>query len=122
MRKFIPALFLFLFSAFTAYAQSTTVSGQVTDAGAQSWNNGTIVFTFSPNPQYPVGPYTWTGGIPQHHDLWNTERQWCLLYFPSREHRNLPHWLEMDSTSLLAGLLAVFLDIGHRHHRSHTNF
>lgn len=44
------------------WAQSTTVSGQVTDAGSQSWNNGTFNFTFVPNPNQPAAVYTWTGG------------------------------------------------------------
>lgn len=45
------------------FAQSTTVSGTITDLGAQTWNNGTFQFTFVPNPAYPAGPYTWTGGV-----------------------------------------------------------
>jgi hypothetical protein len=46
-----------------AQAQSTTVSGQVTDAGGQSWNNGTLTAQFVPNPQFPtISSYTWTGG------------------------------------------------------------
>lgn len=45
------------------FAQSTTVSGQVTDAGAQAWNNGTFTAQFVPNPQFPtISSYTWTGG------------------------------------------------------------
>jgi hypothetical protein len=41
---------------------STVVSGQVTDLGAQAWANGSYQFQFVPNPQFPTGPYTWTGG------------------------------------------------------------
>jgi hypothetical protein len=62
MRKIILAVVFFLAGAANAFGQSTTVSGQVTDAGAQSWNGGTFQFTFTPNPQFPTGPYTWTGG------------------------------------------------------------
>lgn len=43
-------------------AQTTAVSGQVTDAGGQSWNNGTVNAVFLPNPSYPSATYTWTGG------------------------------------------------------------
>lgn len=45
----------------TAFAQSVTVSGTVTDAKSQTWNNGSIQFTFIPVSNY-VGPYAWTGG------------------------------------------------------------
>jgi hypothetical protein len=62
MKKFILAFVFVLIGALNAQAQSTTVSGQVTDSGGQSWNNGTFTATFVPNPQYPTGPYTWTGG------------------------------------------------------------
>lgn len=62
MRKWLP-LFLFALLAPLAMAQSTTVSGSVTDTGAQTWNNGTFQFTFVPNPAYPNVTYTWTGGV-----------------------------------------------------------
>lgn len=61
MRKFLIGLLLALIPG-TLLAQSSTVTGQVTDAGGQSWNNGTIVATFVPNVNFPFGPYTWTGG------------------------------------------------------------
>ena len=61
-KRLIPAILFYLACAFVASAQSTTVSGTVTDAGSQVWLNGTYSFTFQPNPQYPTGPYTWTGG------------------------------------------------------------
>lgn len=38
------------------------VSGTVTDSSSQTWNNGTITFTFVTNPQYPASQYSWTGG------------------------------------------------------------
>ena len=62
MRKLTLAFIAFFLFALTAQAQSTTVSGTVTDAGSQVWLNGTYSFTFQPNPQFPTGPYTWTGG------------------------------------------------------------
>lgn len=61
MKKFIPALIIFLFAALRANCQSTTVSGAVTDAASQTWNSGTISFRFIPVPNYS-GPYSWTGG------------------------------------------------------------
>lgn len=42
--------------------QSTTVSGQVTDAGGQSWNNGTYSFQFVPPQSNFTTPPTWSGG------------------------------------------------------------
>jgi hypothetical protein len=67
MRKFIQVAVLLLLAMLVmvapAFSQSTTVSGTVSDAGFQSWNNGTITFTFTPNPNNPFPPqYTWTGG------------------------------------------------------------
>lgn len=62
MKKLILALVLLLGGAVSAFGQSTTVSGTVTDAGSQAWAGGTYKFTFTPNSQFPTGPYTWTGG------------------------------------------------------------
>ena len=62
MRKLILALAFLLAGAVNAFGQSTTVSGTVTDAGSQAWAGGTYKFTFTPNSQFPTGPYTWTGG------------------------------------------------------------
>jgi len=65
MKNLVLALTLLL-SCVPLFAQSTTVSGTITDAGAQTWNSGTYTFTFVPNPQYPTLPqYTWTGGTLQ---------------------------------------------------------
>jgi len=62
MKKWL--LVLLLLSPCLAHAQSTNVSGQVTDAGGQSWNNGTVTATFVPNPLYvPQPQYVWTGGF-----------------------------------------------------------
>jgi hypothetical protein len=62
MKKLLILLFLIL-GATQVQAQSTTVSGQVTDAGGQAWNNGTFTFTLVLNPGYPTfSSYTWTGG------------------------------------------------------------
>lgn len=48
---------LILFLSVVAVAQNTSVTGQVTDAGGQSWNNGTFSFKY-------VGPRNvqWSGG------------------------------------------------------------
>jgi hypothetical protein len=62
IKRIIPAILLFLVSAFAAHAQSTTVSGTITDAGSLAWANGPFKFVFQPNPQFPTGPYTWSGG------------------------------------------------------------
>jgi hypothetical protein len=42
-------------------SNSTTVSGTVTDSGSQTWNNGSIQFSFVPVSGLS-GPYEWTGG------------------------------------------------------------
>jgi hypothetical protein len=61
-RKWLLVL-SFLILPSLARAQSTTVSGQVTDSGGQAWNNGTLTATFVSNPNYPTFPqYVWTGG------------------------------------------------------------
>jgi hypothetical protein len=62
MRKIILGLLFILAGAANALGQSTTVSGNVTDSGSQAWAGGTYQFQFAPNPQFPTGPYTWTGG------------------------------------------------------------
>ena len=63
MRKLIMGLVFLLAGAVNAFGQSTTVSGQVTDNGSQSWNNATCQFQFVPNPNIPTfQSYTWTGG------------------------------------------------------------
>lgn len=60
MRKILFFLFSLLFLPSLCFAQSSTVSGTVTDAGGQTWNNGTVQFQFlNLNPQ---GGYVWTGG------------------------------------------------------------
>jgi hypothetical protein len=50
-----------LFSAIPAFAQTTTVSGTITDAGGQAWAFGTVQFTFRPSNSNPVGPYFQNG-------------------------------------------------------------
>lgn len=62
MRRLILGLVFLLAGAVNAFGQSTTVSGNVTDSGSQAWAGGTFQFQFAPNPQFPTGPYTWTGG------------------------------------------------------------
>ena len=68
MKKLLLSLLLLL-APGSLFAQSTTVSGQVTDAGGQTWNNGTVTATFVPPPSSPNGPWSWTGGTldPTHH-------------------------------------------------------
>jgi len=62
MRHLILVLCL-LFLAGSAFGQATIVTLQATDAGGQSWNNGSYQFSLVPNPQYPnLNSYTWTGG------------------------------------------------------------
>lgn len=62
MKNIVRLILLLLLTTASAYGQSTTVSGTVTDTGSQTWNNGTFTATLVPNPQYPVSSYTWTGG------------------------------------------------------------
>jgi hypothetical protein len=50
-----------LLLASTALAQSTTVSATITDAGGQTWNNGTYSFTFQPAASNPTAQYFWNG-------------------------------------------------------------
>lgn len=61
MKRLCWFLLVLLSLAGMAHAQSTVVSGQVTDGAGQSWNGGSFSFTFQPNPQFP-GNYTWSGG------------------------------------------------------------
>jgi hypothetical protein len=63
MKRILVALLFLLGAAFNANAQSTTVSGTVTDTGAQAWANGTFTFQLVANPNFPnLASYTWTGG------------------------------------------------------------
>src|SRR5438309_2605984 len=57
IRLLILVVILFLVIVPSASAQTTTVTGQVTDSGGQSWNNGTFLFTL----QGGTGAI-WTGG------------------------------------------------------------
>lgn len=47
--------------SIAAAAQTTTVSGTVTDVGGQVWANGTISYVFQNNGSFS-GPYQWNGG------------------------------------------------------------
>ena len=50
----------FLFLCLTVpvlRAQSTSVSGNVSDASGQAWFGGTYQFSFYPSPTNPIGPY-----------------------------------------------------------------
>jgi len=62
MKKFFPIFLLILFSAIAAQAQTTSVSGTITDSGGQAWANGTYSFTFLPSPSNPTANY-FQGGV-----------------------------------------------------------
>ncbi len=61
MRRILFGFLLILFCAVNAHAQSTTVSGTITDAGGQVWANGTYRIQFNPNGAPP--PYQWNGSV-----------------------------------------------------------
>src|SRR5882672_8237767 len=61
MRYLRRLTLLFLLWPFLAQAQTTSVSGQITDAGGQSWNYGSFSLFFVPSPVNPQGPYRWNG-------------------------------------------------------------
>jgi hypothetical protein len=52
-----------LLAGVPALGQTTSVSGTITDQGAQAWANGTIQFVFRPSNSNPTGPY-FQGGVP----------------------------------------------------------
>jgi hypothetical protein len=60
MRHLVLVLCL-LFCAGAAFAQNTTVSGTITDAGSQVWNNGTYNFAFQPAANNPSAQYYFNG-------------------------------------------------------------
>src|SRR6267142_3137019 len=63
MKRILLAILFLLGTALSARAQSTTVSGTITDSGSQAWANGTYTFQLVANPQFPnLASYTWTGG------------------------------------------------------------
>jgi hypothetical protein len=55
-------LSLFLFVSSLSLAQSTTVTGTVTDADGNVWASGNVTATFVPNVLTPLSQYVWTGG------------------------------------------------------------
>jgi len=62
LKRLLLILTLLLATPLAIKAQSTTVSGQVTDSGSQAWNNGTIKFTSAAIGQIPItGTLTSTG-------------------------------------------------------------
>jgi len=61
MRRLLIVLALLLAAVPAAFAQSTTVSGTITDSGAQAWAFGTVQFTFRPSNSNPTGQYFWNG-------------------------------------------------------------
>src|SRR6266403_2135465 len=58
-RILIASLFCSLFT-FSVHAQNTNVTAIITDAGGQTWNNGTYTFNFIPKPQFN-GTYRLSG-------------------------------------------------------------
>src|SRR5258706_685631 len=64
MERISLMVLILLGVAASAGAQSTTLSGTVTDTpDGQLWLNGKITGTFVPNSQYPIfANYSWTGG------------------------------------------------------------
>src|SRR6266850_2427763 len=63
MKRLFAAITFLMCTALSANAQSTVVSGTVTDTAAQTWNGGTFTFQLVANPRFPnLAQYTWTGG------------------------------------------------------------
>jgi hypothetical protein len=60
VKRWLLILLALLFPSLLA-AQSTLVSGTITDQGGQVWANGTYTFSFQPAPTNPAGPYFWNG-------------------------------------------------------------
>jgi hypothetical protein len=52
---------MWLFFAMGVFAQSTVVSGVITDSSSQVWFGGSYQFTFYPAPSNPSGAYFWNG-------------------------------------------------------------
>jgi hypothetical protein len=61
MKKIIYLLSVLLLAAACTSAQSTTVSGTITDSGGQAWFAGTISFLFRPAASNPTAQYMWNG-------------------------------------------------------------
>ena len=62
MKTFVLAL-AFLLGAVGLSAQTTSVSGSVTDAGGQNWSYGSYYLSFNPNPQNASSQY-FLAGVP----------------------------------------------------------
>ncbi len=60
MKKLLLVIFLLLLFTFSVHAQNTNVTATITDAGGQTWNNGTYTFNFIPKPQFN-GSYRLSG-------------------------------------------------------------
>jgi hypothetical protein len=61
MRRLL--LVLGLLWGIPALSQTTSVSGTITDAGGQSWNYGTVQFTFRPSDSNPTAQYFQNGVV-----------------------------------------------------------
>jgi hypothetical protein len=60
MRR-LALLVFWLLVGVPTLAQTTNVSGTITDAAGQSWNYGNYQFTFQPSPSNPSSQYFWNG-------------------------------------------------------------
>ena len=60
MKRWI-LLLLVLLTPGIAFAQNTSVSGTITDAGGQAWFNGTYTFTFRVSNDNPNANYKQNG-------------------------------------------------------------
>ena len=60
LRKILVVSFFSLLFIFSVHAQNTNVTATITDAGGQTWNNGTYTFNFIPKPQFN-GTYRLSG-------------------------------------------------------------
>lgn len=61
MKKIFYLCALLLLHASGAFAQSTTVSGTITDSGGQTWGYGSVQFAFRPAASNPTAQYFWNG-------------------------------------------------------------
>jgi hypothetical protein len=62
MKNLAKLLALLLLSVIPCSAQSTTVSGTITDSGSQAWANGSYAISFVPPPGPQTKPFVWSGG------------------------------------------------------------
>lgn len=61
MKRILVLAFALCGFALSSQAQTTTVSGTITDTSSVVWKNGTYSFTFLPSPSNPTGNYFQNG-------------------------------------------------------------